>query len=170
VNDFGRMVALGAGAAASFLLVKEAIDSVMAFFRGWLFGRVLAWKQRTGGSLKVNGQEISIEMGRRLGIVPPIAPAPASPALPKVPGPWTFSKEWTAEDKLRVAVLVSAVIRDDIYAGRYSAPGRPNIQTIHEVAALPPELLEAYRPSIEAMAAEYESQFVHAGPATTSFG
>ncbi|MGO8998683.1 MAG: hypothetical protein ACLQVI_35620 [Polyangiaceae bacterium] len=67
--------------------------------------------------------------------------------------PWHFSKAWTDGDKVRLAVLLTHLIRDDIEAGRYNRPGRPNIQSLHELLAMSPEELETHRAEIEALGA-----------------
>ena len=68
-------------------------------------------------------------------------------ALPRVPGPWVFSREWTTEDRLRLTQLLAAVIRDDLGQGRYSQPGRPNLTSILEMVDASPLVLEEHRES-----------------------
>ena len=69
---------------------------------------------------------------------------------------WQFSREWTDRDKLRLVVLLTHLIRDDILADRYGQPGRPNVQTLHELLAMSAAELETYRSEIEAYAREHE--------------
>ena len=65
-----------------------------------------------------------------------------------------FSKHWTAEERLRLVIILTTMIRDDINNNRYSVPGRPNIQSVHEMIAATAEELESWRESLERMIAE----------------
>lgn len=64
--------------------------------------------------------------------------------------PYTISPAWTAEDRLQVIAALLPEIQEDIYAGRYSAPGRPNITTLLGIATEPIEALEECRAQCEA--------------------
>jgi hypothetical protein len=64
-------------------------------------------------------------------------------------GKKTFSKDWTLEDRLRLTILITHMVRDDILANRYGAFGRPNIQSAHELSVAPAETIEQYRNEIE---------------------
>ncbi len=44
-----------------------------------------------------------------------------------------FSKEWNDKDKLRLCVVLTHMFREDFASGRYGQPGRPNVQTLHEL-------------------------------------
>jgi len=69
-----------------------------------------------------------------------------------------LSKEWTAEDRLRVVAAMLPGLQEDIYANRYSAPGRPNITSIQHILHDLPEVLEEYRDECEAFVKKYETQ------------
>jgi len=72
-----------------------------------------------------------------------------------------FSKDWTDEERLKIVILLANSIQDDIAAGRYGAPlepqvddgapvaFRPNMQSIVEIIAVPANVLEAQRTTIE---------------------
>ena len=66
-----------------------------------------------------------------------------------------FSKEWTDKEKLRLVIIVTDIIRDDIMAGVYGWEGSPNIQTVHELIVASPVELEAIRSRIEDMITKY---------------
>ena len=67
----------------------------------------------------------------------------------------TISPEWTHEEKLKVIIIMTDSIRDDINAGRYSKPGRPNIQAVHELIMAGPAELETYSADVEGMINEF---------------
>lgn len=60
-----------------------------------------------------------------------------------------ISKEWTDRDRLRVINAILPGLSDDIYAGRYSEMGRPNITTLMHIIHDPAEVLEEYRQEFE---------------------
>ena len=60
-----------------------------------------------------------------------------------------FSSKWTAEERLLLVIVLTDMIRDDINAGHYSEPGRPNVQSVHEMILATPEQLEQSRDSVE---------------------
>lgn len=60
-----------------------------------------------------------------------------------------LSREWTAEDRLLVIAALLPGMQDDIYAGAYSLPGRPNVTSLQHVIAEPAEVLEPYRADLE---------------------
>lgn len=62
-----------------------------------------------------------------------------------------FSAEWTAEERLLLVIVMTDLIRDDVNAGRYSAIGRPNVQSVHEMIVASREELEAHRKDIDKM-------------------
>lgn len=64
------------------------------------------------------------------------------------------SKDWTAAERLRVLSAILPMIQNDIYAGRYSAVGRPNITTCQHLLNDTAEELEPYRAEIESMLAQ----------------
>jgi hypothetical protein len=75
-----------------------------------------------------------------------------------------ISRDWTLVERVRVALAMLRLIQADIYAGRYSVIGRPNITSIQHVFAEDAETLEEHRASIEGMLAEGErGLFVPAG-------
>lgn len=57
----------------------------------------------------------------------------------------TISKDWTHEEKLKIVVIITDMIRDDIRDGTYNSAGKPNIQSVHEFIAMSPEECEEYR-------------------------
>ena len=61
----------------------------------------------------------------------------------------TFSKAWNLEDRLRLTLLLTHMIRDDIHKNQYGLPGRPNIQSIHELMISTAAEIEPYRGDIE---------------------
>jgi len=61
----------------------------------------------------------------------------------------TFSTAWTVEDRLRLTILLTHMIRDDLYQNAYGRKGRPNIQSIHEMVVALAAELERYRSTIE---------------------
>lgn len=54
-----------------------------------------------------------------------------------------FTPEWTAEDRLIAVAILLGDMQDDIYAGRYSEPGRPNITSLQHLIFEPSDVLEA---------------------------
>lgn len=56
-----------------------------------------------------------------------------------------LSLEWTAEDRLLVIAALLPDMQLDIYAGTYSAPGRPNITALQHVIGGSAADLEPYR-------------------------
>lgn len=69
-----------------------------------------------------------------------------------------LSKEWTAEDRLRVVAAMLPGIREDIQSGCYSVPGRPNITSLEHILHEPPHVLEQYRKECEAAIATHERE------------
>lgn len=67
-----------------------------------------------------------------------------------------LSEAWTAEDRLRVVAAILPGIQADIYAGRYSQPGRPNIMSLSHVIYDAPAELEPLRAEFERIVAEAE--------------
>lgn len=67
-----------------------------------------------------------------------------------------LSKDWTAEDRLRVVAAWLPGLQEDIYAGNYSAPGRINITSIQHLLREPASVLEDYRAMMEKAVAEHE--------------
>lgn len=68
-----------------------------------------------------------------------------------VPDAIRISPRWTPEERLRVVAALVGLIADDVAAGRYSAPGRPNSVSIQYICGLPAEELEPERETIERM-------------------
>jgi hypothetical protein len=60
-----------------------------------------------------------------------------------------ISKDWTAEERIKLATLILGDIQMDIPAGRYSEPGRPNITTVTHILNDSRENLEQARHDIE---------------------
>lgn len=50
---------------------------------------------------------------------------------------------WTAEDRMLALAVLLPSIQDDIYAGAYSAIGRPNITSLQGILFEPADVLEA---------------------------
>ena len=61
----------------------------------------------------------------------------------------TFSTAWSPEDRLRLVLLLTHMIREDIHAGHYGGEGRPNIQSVHEVIIAPAHVLEVHRAAFD---------------------
>lgn len=70
-----------------------------------------------------------------------------------------LSPDWTADDRLRVVAAILPGMQADIYAGRYSAPGRPNITSLQHVIGESAEALEAYREECQRMVDEHEAKY-----------
>ena len=69
-----------------------------------------------------------------------------------------ISRLWTLEERVRVVQAMLTLIQDDIYAGTYSVPGRPNITSVQHIFGEPVDVLESYRADIEAMIAPVEAR------------
>jgi hypothetical protein len=67
-----------------------------------------------------------------------------------------ISKDWTLAERIRVTLAMLRLIQDDIYAGKYSVIGRPNITSIQHIFAEDAQTLEEHRASIEGVLAEGE--------------
>lgn len=65
-----------------------------------------------------------------------------------------LSRNWTPAERLELLTLLLPVVQSDIYAGRYSEPGRPNITSLQLLASVPAEEVESYRQDIEALLAQ----------------
>jgi hypothetical protein len=66
----------------------------------------------------------------------------------------TFSKEWTAEERLRLVLAMTSILRTRLEAqGRYTGQEVPNIQAIHEMIVAKPAELERTRGDIERLIA-----------------
>jgi len=57
----------------------------------------------------------------------------------------TLSEKWTLEERLAAVSFLVSIISDDVCAGNYSAPGRPNSVFVQYVCALPAEELEEHK-------------------------
>lgn len=68
-----------------------------------------------------------------------------------------LSPAWTAEDRLRVVAALLPDMQSDIYAGRYSEPGRPNITSLQHLIAEDKDVLESHREDLEGMVAKFEA-------------
>lgn len=79
-------------------------------------------------------------------------PAKTSSRLP-------LSPAWTAEDRLRVVAAILPGMQEDIYAGRYSAMGRPNITSLQHIIGESAETLESYRAECQRMVDEHEAKY-----------
>jgi hypothetical protein len=66
-----------------------------------------------------------------------------------------FSPDWTSEERLLLVIVLTDLIRDDINLGRYSAVGRPNVQSVHEMIVATPKELESYRSDIDELLTEW---------------
>lgn len=62
-----------------------------------------------------------------------------------------ISTAWTPEERLAIVSALLNLVSEDIYANRYSVPGRPNITSLQHVIHAPAEMLEANRASLEEM-------------------
>jgi len=70
-----------------------------------------------------------------------------------------LSKEWTAEDRLRVVAVLLPDLQEDIVAGKYSRPGRPNITALQHLIHESAEVLESYRDELELKVKQHEEKF-----------
>lgn len=68
-----------------------------------------------------------------------------------------LSPEWTAEDRLLVVAALLPGMQDDIYAGRYSAMGRPNITSLQHLMSMPAEACEPYRADLEPLVKAFQT-------------
>ncbi len=60
-----------------------------------------------------------------------------------------ISKEWTLEERIKIATAVLGEVQKDIYAGNYSQIGRPNITSVQLILNADAAELETARGSIE---------------------
>ncbi len=67
-----------------------------------------------------------------------------------------LSPAWSAEDRLRVVASLLPGLSLDIYAGRYSEPGRPNVTSLQHIIYDPPDELERVRSDCETFVAKHE--------------
>lgn len=56
----------------------------------------------------------------------------------------SISRRWTPEDRLAAIAALLPGIQDDIYKGRYSEIGRPNITTLQHIINESPECLNEH--------------------------
>lgn len=56
----------------------------------------------------------------------------------------SISRRWTPEDRLLAIATLLPQIQDDIYNGRYSEIGRPNITTLQHIINESPECLNQH--------------------------
>ena len=61
---------------------------------------------------------------------------------------------WTEAERSRVAARLLGMIQLDIPAGRYGAPGRPNVTSVLYVLQADRETLEQYRGELAAVLAD----------------
>ena len=69
-----------------------------------------------------------------------------------------LSAEWTAEDRLRIIEAMLPDMQDDIYAGRYSEFGRPNVTSLQHVIVAGADVLESHREDLEQIVAKFEAR------------
>ncbi len=79
-----------------------------------------------------------------------------------------ISPQWTPSERLQIVSVMLNAIAPDIYAGTYSAPGRPNITSVQHIIHESPQVLEANRASLEHMVAELEADADAPGDTTGS--
>jgi hypothetical protein len=70
-------------------------------------------------------------------------------AKPKKP----LSAEWTSEDRLRVVAALLPDLGSDIWQGRYSAEGRPNVTSLQHLIGESAAELEEWRVKLESAVA-----------------
>lgn len=56
----------------------------------------------------------------------------------------TISRRWTPEDRLAAIDALLPLMQEDIYSGRYSDVGRPNITTLQHIIHESPECLNEH--------------------------
>ena len=59
--------------------------------------------------------------------------------------------KWTSEERIAVATALLGIIQLDIPAGRYGAPGRPNVESALSVLHEPAEILNQCHDSLVAV-------------------
>ena len=64
---------------------------------------------------------------------------------------WEPSPAWCDADRIELASALLELIERDVYAGRYSLPGRPNFTSVQAVLHEVPGRLEVARGSALAM-------------------
>jgi hypothetical protein len=67
-----------------------------------------------------------------------------------------ISSDWTVWDRLRVVAALLPDIQEDIYTGRYSEPGRPNITSLQHIIHDSPEDLMPYLETCRAAVRRHE--------------
>ena len=60
-----------------------------------------------------------------------------------------ISKNWTVSERITIVMALLPGLQDDIYADRYSDPGRPNITSIQILLGGSIDMLESQRANIE---------------------
>ena len=70
-----------------------------------------------------------------------------------------LSKEWTAEDRLRVVAAALPMLLEDIQAGKYGRPGHPNITSLQHITHESALVLEGSRKDLEVLVAEHEAKY-----------
>lgn len=56
----------------------------------------------------------------------------------------TISRRWTPEDRLAAIAALLPLMQEDIYNGRYSDIGRPNITSLQHIIHETPECLNEH--------------------------
>jgi hypothetical protein len=64
---------------------------------------------------------------------------------------WEPSSEWTLQDRIELTSALLELIQRDVYAGRYSAAGRPNFTSVQLVLRESASVLESARDSAREM-------------------
>jgi hypothetical protein len=81
-----------------------------------------------------------------------------TPTMSTTPDP-PFSAEWTPQERIRIVLAILPGMQADIYAGRYSAIGRPNITSLQHILSDPAESLEEIRDDLEKLVADFEAKY-----------
>lgn len=138
--DFWHSMALGGGAALSYTFCRWLFSATSETARiYWLS----IYRTRKGVPRQAQLDLMAAQFGDARALKPSSL--------------WTFTPDWTAQERVMLCILFTHIFRDDFTAGRYGLPGRPNVQTLHELLQLSSVELETHRKDIEAVAFAYEN-------------
>ena len=140
MSEFLRAVAFGAGASISYLLFKLVLEATGVAGRAvWLAW----WRTKSGISRQAQLNVMAASLG--------------DPSQIKPSSVWNFTPDWTDQERVKLCILFTHVFRDDFTAGRYGLPGRPNVQSLHELLQLSAMELETHRQYIDVIAYAHEN-------------
>lgn len=73
----------------------------------------------------------------------------------------TVSEQWTFQERIAIATVLLGAIQSDIPAGRYSIPGRPNIDSVLHLLHDDAAVLNKYHNELEIMLVSIGSESWH---------